>query len=146
MTSTPEGTFRRMTDLIRAGDMEAVAELWAPDGIAEFPFAAGSSPRRLQGRAEVRAYLAHYPELMEMTEVAALTVRPTDDPDTVVVEWTATGRTVATSQPYRLDYIVVLTVRDGLITLFRDYWSPLSAASAAGNLGDLIGSLESRSA
>jgi ketosteroid isomerase-like protein len=146
MTSTPEETFRRMTDLIRAGDMEAVAELWAPDGIAEFPFAAGSSPRRLQGREEVRAYLAHYPELMEMTEVAALTVRPTDDPDTVVVEWTATGRTVATSQPYRLDYIVVLTVRDGLITLFRDYWSPLSAASAAGNLGDLIGSLESRSA
>jgi ketosteroid isomerase-like protein len=146
MTSTPEETFRRMTDLILAADMEAVAELWAPDGIAEFPFAAGSSPRRLHGREEVRAYLARYPELMEMTEVAALTVRPTDDPDTVVVEWTATGRTVATSQPYRLDYIVVLTVRDGLITLFRDYWSPLSAASAAGNLGDLISSLESRDA
>ncbi|MFD2024342.1 nuclear transport factor 2 family protein [Promicromonospora aerolata] len=142
MTSTPEETFRRMTDLILAADMAAVAELFAPDGIAEFPFAAGSSPRRLRGREEVRAYLDHYPELMEMTEVAARTVRPTDDPDTVVVEWTATGRTVATTQPYRLDYIVVLTVRDGLITLFRDYWSPLSAASAAGNLGALISSLE----
>jgi len=53
---------------------------------------------------------------------------------------------VTTSQPYRLDYIVVLTVRDGLIALFRDYWSPLSAAAAAGNLAGLIDSLESRGA
>lgn len=81
-----------------------------------------------------------------MKEVAALTVRPTDQADTVVVEWTATGRTVATSQPYLLDYIVVLTVRDGLIALFRDYWSPLSAAAAAGTLAGLIDSLERKDA
>jgi ketosteroid isomerase-like protein len=73
-------------------------------------------------------------------------VRPTDRTDTVVVEWTATGRTVATRRPYRLDYIVVLTVRDGLIALFRDYWSPLSAAAAAGDLGRLIDSFERRDA
>ncbi|MGW4027488.1 nuclear transport factor 2 family protein [Streptomyces sp. NPDC005009] len=131
-----------MTDLMLAKDMNAVADLWAPDGITEFPFAAGGSPRVLRGREEVRAYLAHYPELMDMKEVAALTVRPTDRTDTVVVEWTATGRTVTTSQPYRLDYIVVLTVRDGLIALYRDYWSPLSAATAAGGLDGLINSLE----
>lgn len=77
-----------------------------------------------------------------MKEMAALTVWPTDRTDTVVVEWTATGSTVANSQPYSLDYIVVLTVRDGLIALFRDYWSPLSAAAAAGSLPGLIASLE----
>lgn len=141
MSSTPEETFRRMIGLMLAKDMNAVANLWAADGIAEFPFAAGSSPRVLRGREEVRAYLAPYPELMDMREVAALAVRPTDRTDTVVVEWTATGRTVATSRPYRLDYIVVLTVRDGLITLYRDYWSPLSAAAAAGGLAGLIDSL-----
>ncbi|MER6337370.1 nuclear transport factor 2 family protein [Streptomyces tendae] len=133
-----------MIDLMLAKDMNAVAELWAPDGIAEFPFAAGSSPRVLRGRDEVRAYLAHYPDLMDMKEVAALTVRPTDQADTVVVEWTATGLTVATSRPYRLDYIVVLTVRDGLIALYRDYWSPLSAAAASGGLAGLIDSFEGR--
>lgn len=142
MSSTPEEVFRRMIDLLLAKDMDAVADLWAPDGTVEFPFAAGSSPRVLRGREEVRAYLAHYPELMDMQEVAALTVRPTDRTDTVVVEWTATGRTVATSQPYRLDYIVVLTVHDGLITLYRDYWSPLSVAAAAGSLVELVDSLE----
>ncbi|MFE0414145.1 nuclear transport factor 2 family protein [Streptomyces tendae] len=142
MSRTPEETFRRLIDLMLAKDMNAVAELWAPDGIAEFPFAAGSSPRVLRGREEVRAYLAHYPDLMDMKEVAALTVRPTEQTDTVVVEWTATGRTVATSQPYRLDYIVVLTVRDGLITLYRDYWSPLSTAAAAGGLAGLLDSFD----
>ncbi|GHA69083.1 hypothetical protein GCM10010330_22820 [Streptomyces tendae] len=141
MTRTPAEIFRRMIDLMLAKDMNAVAELWAADGIAEFPFAAGNLPRVLRGREEVRAYLAHYPDLMDMKEVAALTVRPTDQADTVVVEWTATGLTVATSQPYRLDYVVVLTVRDGLIALYRDYWSPLSAAAAAGGLAGLIDSL-----
>lgn len=34
--STPEETFRRMIDLLLAKDMNAVADLWAPDGIAEF--------------------------------------------------------------------------------------------------------------
>lgn len=146
MSRTPEQTFRRMIDLLRAKDMNAVADLWAPDGIAEFPFAAGDSPRTLRGREEVRAYLAHYPELMDMQEATALTVRPTDRADTVVVEWTAVGRTVATSRPYRLDYIVVLTVEDGLITLFRDYWSPLAAAAAAGRLAGLLDSLEGNDA
>lgn len=141
-SSTPESVFRRMIDLMLAKDMNAVADLWAHDGTAEFPFAVGSSPRVLCGREEVRAYLAHYPELMDMKEMAALTVWPTDRTDTIVVEWTATGSTVANSQPYSLDYIVVLTVRDGLIALFRDYWSPLSAAAAAGSLPGLIASLE----
>ncbi|MFJ8600809.1 nuclear transport factor 2 family protein [Streptomyces shenzhenensis] len=146
MSRTPEETFRRLIDMMPAKDMHAVADLWAPDGIAEFPFAAGTSPLVLHGREEVRAYLVHHPELMDMKEVAALTVRPTDQADTVVVEWTATGRTVATSQPYRLDCIVALTVRDGLITLYRDHWSPLSAAAAAGDPAGLIDSLERKDA
>ncbi|SOD62786.1 hypothetical protein SAMN06297387_107160 [Streptomyces zhaozhouensis] len=133
-----------MIDLTLAKDMNAVADLWAPDGIAEFPFAAEGSPRVLRGREEVRAYLADYPRLMDVEELAALTVRPTDQTDTVVVEWTATGRAVATSRPYRLDYVVVLTVRDGLIVLYRDYWSPLAAAAAAGRLAELLDALEGK--
>ncbi|ONK14220.1 nuclear transport factor 2 family protein [Streptomyces sp. MP131-18] len=133
-----------MINLLLSKDMNAVADLWTPDGIAESPFAAGLSPRALHGREEVRANLAHYPDLMDLKEVVALTVRPTDGVDTIVVEWAATGRTVATSQPCRLDYIVVLTVRDGLIAPYRDYWSPLSAAAAAGGLAGLIDSLESK--
>lgn len=53
MSSTPEEIFRRMIDLMLAKDMNAVADLWAPDGVAEFPFAGGSS---LAFSADARRY------------------------------------------------------------------------------------------
>ena len=52
--------------------------------------------------------------------------------------------TVATDEAYQLDYITVLTTHQGLITRYRDYWNPLAAASAAGTLPELLGSLRSQ--
>ncbi|MEV8248368.1 nuclear transport factor 2 family protein [Streptomyces rochei] len=141
---TPEETFRRLLELLLAKDMDAVADLWAENGTAEFPFAEGASPRRLTGREAVRDYLAGYPDLMDVRAIPTLTVRHTDQPDTVVVEFTARGRTVATDEPYQLDYITVLTTHRGLITRYRDYWNPLAVASAAGTLPELLDSLRSR--
>ncbi|MCT2593007.1 nuclear transport factor 2 family protein [Streptomyces sp. N2-109] len=143
MPSTPEETFRRLLDLLLAKDMDAVADLWAEHGTAEFPFATEDSPRRLAGREAVRGYLAGYPELMDVRAIPAVTVRHTEEPDTLVVEFTAHGRTVRTGEPYQLDYITVVTVRDGLIVHYRDYWNPLAAASAAGTLPELLGTLRS---
>ncbi|RZQ60845.1 nuclear transport factor 2 family protein [Amycolatopsis suaedae] len=134
---------RRLLDLMLAGDTGAAAELWADDGIAEFPFAAGASPRRLTGRDQIRDYLSGFPETYDLREVSELTVHHTQRPDTVVVEYHANGRSVRTGTPYRMDYIVVITVQDGVITRFRDYWNPLAGAAAAGNLPELLDSLRS---
>lgn len=49
MPSAPEEVFRRLLDLMLKKEMDAVADLWAVDGTAEFPFAAGDAPRRLMG-------------------------------------------------------------------------------------------------
>jgi uncharacterized protein len=140
--NAPEKVFRRLLDFMLEKDMDAVADLWAAEGTAEFPFAAGDAPRRLTGREEVRGYLAGYPELLDVREVTALTVRPTEDADTAVIEWTAEGAAVRTGERYRLDYVVVLTVREERITVYRDYWSPLATARAAGRLPELIASLD----
>ncbi|GGQ38998.1 nuclear transport factor 2 family protein [Streptomyces mutabilis] len=141
---TSEETFRRLLELLLAKDMDAIADLWAEHGTAEFPFAEGTSPRQLTGREAVRDYLAGYPDLMDVQAIPTVTVHHTDQPDTIVVEFTAHGRTVATDEPYQLDYITVLTTHCGLITCYRDYWSPLTAASAAGTLPELLGSLRSQ--
>lgn len=146
MPSTPEEVFRRLLDLMLAKDMDAVADLWAEDGTAEFPFATGSSPRQLAGREEVRGYMAALPELIDVREIPALTVHHTERPDTIVVEFTGTGHTVRTGEPYRLDYIAVIIARDGLITHYRDYWSPLAVAGATGTLPELLDSLRSKAA
>ena len=141
MPRTPEETFRQLLDLLLAKDMDAIADLWAEHGSAEFPFAEGASPGRLDGREAVRAYLAGYPELMDVRAIPAITVHHTQRPDTLVVEFSAHGSTVRTGEPYRLDYVTVITTQDGLITRYRDYWNPLAAASAAGALPELLGAL-----
>ncbi|QFU88325.1 nuclear transport factor 2 family protein [Amycolatopsis sp. YIM 10] len=146
MPSTPEEIIHRLLDLLLAKETDAIADLWAEDGIAEFPFAAGTSPRLLTGRDEIRPYLGGLPELMDVREIPSITVHHTERPDTIVVEFTGTGSTVRTGEPYRLDYIVVLTVQDGLITCYRDYWSPLAAAAAAGTLPELLDSLHPETA
>lgn len=146
MPRTPEEAFRRMLDLLLARDTDAIADLWAQDGTAEFPFATGSSPRRLAGREEVRSYLAALPELLDVREIPAVTVHHTQRPDTIVVEFTGTGRTVRTAEPYCLDYIVVITVQDGLITRYRDYWSPVAVAEATATLPELLDSLRPETA
>ncbi|MGW0792400.1 nuclear transport factor 2 family protein [Streptomyces sp. NPDC002911] len=135
-----------MLELLLTKDMDAVADLWAEHGTAEFPFAASSSPQRLAGREEVRDYLAGYPELMDVRAIPAVTVHHTERPHTIVVEFTLHGRTVRTGESCRLDYATVITVRDGLITHYRDYWNPLAAASAAGTPPELLDSLRSRTA
>ncbi|MBX4174170.1 nuclear transport factor 2 family protein [Streptomyces geysiriensis] len=75
---TPEETFRRLLELLLAKDMDAVADLWAENGTAEFPFAEGASPRRLTGREAVRDYLAGYPDLMDVRAIPTLTVHHKD--------------------------------------------------------------------
>ncbi|MDA0563786.1 nuclear transport factor 2 family protein [Streptomonospora sp. S1-112] len=134
MDRSPEGVFRRLLELLVAKDMAGIAELWAPDGTAEFPFAEAGAPTRLSGRAAVRDYLAGYTDVYDVTGVAAVRVHRTGDPETVVAEFSAEGRTVRTGAPYRMDYITVVTVRDGLIAEYRDYWSPVQAARAGGAL------------
>ncbi|MBP2472478.1 ketosteroid isomerase-like protein [Crossiella equi] len=146
MTRTPEQTVNLMLARLLAKDMDGVADLWALEGVAEFPFAAAGSPPVVHGREAIRQYLANYPELLDVREVPAKTVHHTTDPDTVVVEFTAQGLTVRTGQPYELSYIAVVTTADGEITRYRDYWSPVAVAAALGELPALLTALAEESA
>ena len=56
----------------------------------------------------------------------------TRDPEVIVVEFVATGVVVATGRPYELRYIAVLTVRDGQLVHYRDYWDPIAAQELLG--------------
>jgi ketosteroid isomerase-like protein len=52
----------------------------------------------------------------------------------VVAEFTLAGVAVATQRPYELAYIAVITVENGEIRHYRDYWSPAAAAEILGDL------------
>ncbi|WP_328603933.1 nuclear transport factor 2 family protein [Amycolatopsis sp. NBC_00345] len=128
----------RALDRLLAHDMAGFANLWAEDGVLEFPFASPGYPRRVEGRAAIAEYLRGYPDLLDIREITEKTVHETADAGVTVVEFEVAGVAVATGKPYRLGYIAVLTVRDGEIRHYRDYWSPLAAAEVLGGADQLL--------
>jgi ketosteroid isomerase-like protein len=124
-------------DLLLAKDMTRFAGLWAETGAMEFPFAPPGYPPRVEGRVAVHEYLRGYPDLFDVREIADKVVHRTADPEVVIVEMEAAGFVVATGRPYRLRYIAVITVRDGEIRHYRDYWNPLAATEVMGGAEQL---------
>ncbi|MGV9294267.1 MULTISPECIES: nuclear transport factor 2 family protein [Amycolatopsis] len=119
-------------DLLVQHDMAGFVQLFAEDAVLEFPFAAPGEPKRVEGRAALAEYLRNYPNLFDVREVAAKTVHQTTDPEVSIAEFELAGIAVATQKPYRLGYVVILTVRDGLIRHYRDYFSPLAVIDVLG--------------
>ncbi|PRX96602.1 nuclear transport factor 2 family protein [Allonocardiopsis opalescens] len=120
--------------LLLAKDMRGFARLWAQDGVIEFPFAPPGYPERVEGRAAIEEYLRGYPGILDVREIAEQAVHQSVDPEVVIAEIETAGLVVATGRPYRMRYIAVITVRDGEIWRYRDYWNPLAAAEAMGGV------------
>lgn len=120
--------FDRALKLLLDKDMNGFTDLFAVDATVEFPFAEGSSPRSLSGREELRAYLAGYPDLVDIKEFPSVVVHETGDPEVIIAEFTARGVAVRSGRPYEVDYIAVIRVRHGEIVSYRDYWNPLAMA------------------
>ncbi|QVQ51280.1 nuclear transport factor 2 family protein [Spiractinospora alimapuensis] len=142
MDHATERVFRQMLGLFVAKDMDGMADLWAPDGTAAFPFAEAGAPTLLEGREAVRDYLVRYPDVYDTTGVSVARVHRTEDPETIIVELSSEGRAVRTGAAYRMDYVQVVTVQDGMIAEIRDYWSPVQVARAGGALEELRKGLE----
>ncbi|MGI5502607.1 nuclear transport factor 2 family protein [Lentzea sp. CA-135723] len=119
----------RALQLLLDKDMIGFAGLWAEDGVMEFPFAPPGWPARLEGRAAIEDYLRDYPKMLDIRAFPKQVVHET--PDVLVAEFDAEGVVVATGKPYRASYIAVITVRDGEIVNYRDYWNPLLAQELA---------------
>lgn len=128
--------FDSFSDLLRAALGERLASsgsllgLFTHDVIFEFPYAPDGLPKRLEGKAALATHLERLGPLltfgpMELGKVYAAK-------KTVVFEFSCTGEGVATGAPYDQVYISVVTLRDGRIAHYRDYWNPLVVLTALG--------------
>ncbi|MFI9610566.1 nuclear transport factor 2 family protein [Streptomyces sp. NPDC052023] len=122
----PAELYRHGLRLLLDKDIPAWVDLWAEDGVFEFPFAPQGWPRRLEGKAAVAAYMRDYPDHIDLQDFADVKIHRTDDVRTVVVEMRGVGRLVKSGAPFDMTYIAVVTVADGRITHYRDYWNPLA--------------------
>ncbi|WP_328461627.1 nuclear transport factor 2 family protein [Streptomyces sp. NBC_00448] len=124
--TSPADLYRHSLRLLLDGNVPGWVDLWADDGVMEFPFAPDDRPRRLEGKAAVAAYMRPYPDHIDLHDFPALQIHETTDPETIVVEMRGVGRLVRTGAPFDMTYIAVVTVKGGRITSYRDYWNPLA--------------------
>jgi uncharacterized protein (TIGR02246 family) len=124
-SATPADVLAQRRRLILSGDSDGFADLFAPDGVIEAPFAPPGAPARLEGREAIREYSRHVmalPLRLEDFEVAEL--YQTQDPEVVIVEMRTKGTATTTGQSFAATSIQVLRIRDGQIVLFRDFADP----------------------
>lgn len=123
---TPAELYRHGLRLLVQKDIPGWVDLWHEDGVLEFPFAPTGWPARLEGRQAVADYMRHYPDHVDVHDFPDVTIHQTTDAETIVVEMRGVGLLVETGSPFDMTYIAVVTVKDGLITSYRDYWNPLA--------------------
>lgn len=128
--------FDTFSDLLRAalGDRLAPADsllaMFAKDVVFEFPYAPAGLPKRLDG---IAALEAHLQKLGPLIDFGPMILGPVHGAGaTVIFEFSCTGRGVQTGAPYDQDYVSVVTLRDGRIARYRDYWNPIVVLTALG--------------
>ena len=111
--------------LILSGDADGYADLFAPDGVTESPFAPPGAPSRLAGREAIREYsrrVTASPVRLDNFEEAEL--YRTHDPEVVIVEVRAKATLTTTGRSFATTSIQIYRIREGQIVLFRDFPDP----------------------
>ena len=132
MVASPREIVEQIRRMV-AGDGIAFADLFAGDGLLEYPFAPPGQPHELVGRPKWR-------RLFQMDGVDAV-VHETTDPEVVIAEIAHYGRSQVTGTPYRFEALGVIRVRDGEIVSYRDYMDPIALARLLGRTSDLASAL-----
>jgi len=123
-SASPREVFERAHVHVRDYDLERFADMFASDGTLEFPFAPEGTPRRLEGRDQIRRVMAVAGQRARqsgrrITHYDPVLVHETTDPEVIVVEFDLHGEESTGS--YTLSFIQVLRVRGGRIAEMRDY-------------------------
>ncbi|WP_291361914.1 nuclear transport factor 2 family protein [Devosia sp.] len=115
-----------------AAAADSFVEMMAEDGVMEFPYITAGEPVRLNGREAIRQHLASLSGLIDIDAFHDLVVHPSQTPGVFILQMRCTGKAVTTGLPYNQRYISVITVADGYIVNYLDYWNPLVLAEALG--------------
>jgi ketosteroid isomerase-like protein len=134
MPVTPRELFEQMQQQWFGRPGVLTGELLADDVVIETPFAPPGRPTRIEGRQRwldhVNPQRATFP--LRFGGCRTRAVHDTTDPATIVVEYELTATDTRTSRQGTAAFVGVLTVRDGKITVWREYQNTLAILQALG--------------
>jgi uncharacterized protein len=141
-TSSARQTIERFLEAAVSPAPGDMADCYAERFVIEMPFADGLAPARTETtREEFRARVTSGLAARRYTRAVDVRIHETADPEVAVVEYRLEGRKVADESPFSLVFVMVVTVRDGLIVHSRDYSNPIDGARLLGRLPQLVATL-----
>ena len=112
---------------------ELIREDFSEDVVLALPYAPAGTPKEVAGRENVIAYiqlLADYLPAGVFTGHSFQTLH--EDPGIVMSLYSATTEVLTTGLPYSNSYVTFITVRDGLVTRYEEFFDPLNWLLAQG--------------
>ncbi len=107
-------------------DAETFPDMFAVDGVLEYPYAPPGLNTPIAGRDAIIANFQRIRKHLRIDAVADVSEIAVGDPDMVVVEFSGRGEGLLTKEAYIQRYISVIRMRDGNIVHYKDYWNPIS--------------------
>lgn len=143
MTDTPATPISIFVDShlrhLLARDVASWVDLWADDGVFEFPFAPAGYTKRLEGKLAVADYMAGFPDKVRIDRFDVIGLVQNAAGTEGYFEFTCNGAIVQTGLPYNQHYVSFLRVNsEGKLLLYRDFWNPLVVIEAFGGAEALI--------
>lgn len=124
MNVTSEQLLHEYHAAMVSGDSDALADLYAHDGVHEFPFFTPGGVRRLEGPEQICEFYAPRWAARGVWIDRVETVFPhrlANEADRVVNGFVSVGRRRDDGAPFRLAGLLILTARDGKIVHVLDY-------------------------
>ena len=111
-------------------DAETFPDMFAVDGVLEYPYAPPGLDTPVAGRDAIIANFQRIRELLRIDGVTDVAEIEVNDPDLVVLEFSGRGEGLLTKEAYNQRYISVIRMRDGNIVHYKDYWNPIALLRA----------------
>jgi ketosteroid isomerase-like protein len=106
---------------LEAGDMDAWADLWAPDGRMRVAYPIAGVPPELEGRETIKALMTGFASAVDGIAYREATFHPTLDPDVAFAEHLL-HVDLPGGGAYENRYAMRLRFRDGLLLELVEYY------------------------
>jgi ketosteroid isomerase-like protein len=142
-TPTPREMVELVRKMVAGRDGVVFADLFADDGVLEYPFFLPGFPNVYKGQREIREWVGRMSEMRDRFDVHEVTAvaHETTDPELVIAEISHKGFSHAINRPYEVTALGIIRVRAGKIVHYRDYMNPLATAEFLGRLPDVVAAL-----
>ena len=133
-----------LTDILKAelgdqlrADADTFLAMFADDGILECPYAPEGAMHQLIGKQAIASYYEKLAQLQVSTGMELTGSYHSTNGATSVLEYSGTVENKRDFTSYPQRYIAVIETRDGLLTLYREYWNPKPVVESFGPKGPI---------